>query len=497
MKENIKSFNLFNSKIIIFILVFVFVLIGIIIHNLFKNEEKIPYNFQPYPKFSPKNIPSINLGNDNSCYSILTKCINGNCPNCTDDFECVTVENEGQFIYNNTSIPVGDYCLPKVNKNECNSYTGQWVWVNEPEYCGDKGDQCWKCICKYPDLYDNSNGKTDCTNKKACNSPDIPGSIKVKNNFTINKLVSTQALTDYDKNIPVGTEWNPLIDTDDPKMLEALKINPYNKSEDGKPFFQCDCSKEDSVNHYPYVFLPNDPYVCNVNICDSINPISKAKATYDPVNNTINCDCSNAGLDVIGVDDNLYKNKCISPGAICKEINDTSVADFQNGTNIITGCNCSNSFSQKCISIYANIHKSRCNDAWSTDRDQNITGLPQCDAANDNLPPCANIENKIGVECRSACELNVNKLQCVNGGHLTQSTTDNGRTCVANCNCPDGFTGPTCTETCLKSGSDITAYGVPDRDGYRPSILGDYKKCCSTYYVQGNCGPLGCTYSCK
>lgn len=481
MKENIKSFNLFNSKIIIFILVFVFVLIGIIIHNLFKNEEKIPYNFQPYPKFSPKNIPSINLGNDNTCYSILTKCINGNCPNCTDDFECVNVENEGQFIINNTSVPVGEYCLPKVNKNDCNQYTGSWVWVNEPEYCGDKGDQCWKCVCKYPDLYDNYGNITDCSDQKACNTPIIPTSINANsaNNEklnTNNRLVSTKALNDSDKNIPIGTQWNPLISTSDPNIIEALKINPYGKSEDGKPYFQCDCSKDDipQLKQYPYVSLPNDPYVCNTNICDPISKVSQAKAEYDVVSGTIKCNCASAGLDIIGGDDNLYANTCINGNTVCNEFLNCS-ADTQSmpdGNNVITGCNCSkaDAFSQQCISMNVNIHKKQCNDDWSDDRLQSIPELPNCNPAlTGSLPPCANPQNMIGFECRSACSLSKNNKTCLNGGKRTFKTTDSGKTCNSSCNCPDGFRGDVCGDTCIKLGVEsqycyviISPGGIPE-----------------------------------
>ena len=461
MKENIKSFNLFNSKIIIFILVFVFVLIGIIIHNLFKNEEKIPYNFQPYPKFSPKNIPSINLGNDNTCYSILTKCINGNCPNCTDDFECVNVENEGQFIINNTSVPVGEYCLPKVNKNDCNQYTGSWVWVNEPEYCGDKGDQCWKCVCKYPDLYDNYGNITDCSFQKACNTPIIPTSINANSGnteklSTNNRLVSTQALNDYDKNIPIGTQWNPLISTSDPNIIEALKINPYGKSEDGKPYFQCDCSKDDipESKYYPYVSLPNDPYVCNTNICDPISQVSQAKAVYDDVSGTIKCNCASAGLDIIGGDDNLYTNTCVDGNTVCNEFPKCN-ADTQSmpdGNNIIKGCLCSqaDAFSQQCISMNANIHAKQCNDDWSDDRNQTIPGLPNCNSTPGSLPPCANPQNIIGFECRSACSLSKNNNSCKNGGTFKGSTSDSGRTCNVKCTCPDGTRGTYCEDTSCK-----------------------------------------------
>lgn len=493
MNENIKSFNLFNSKIIIFILVFVFVLIGIIIHNLFKNEEKIPYNFQPYPKFSPKSIPSINLGNDNSCYSILTKCINGNCPNCTDDFECVNVENEGQFIINNTSVPIGEYCLPKVNKNDCNQYTGSWVWVNEPEYCGDKGEQCWKCICKYPDLYDNYGGVTDCSYQKACNPPIIPTSINANtatntNLITNNRLVSTKALNDYDKNIPIGTQWNPLILTDDPNIIEALKINPYGKSDEGKPYFQCDCTKDDipESKHYPYISLPNDPYVCNTNICDPISQVSQAKAVYDDVSGSIKCNCASSGLDTVGGDDNLYANTCVNGNSVCNEFTNctTDIQPMPDGNNIIKGCNCSkaDAFSQKCISMVANIHAQQCNDDWSDDRGQSIPSLPNCNSApSGSLPPCAIPQNIIGFECRSACSLSKNNFSCQNGGKFKTMTSDSGKTCKPSCECPDGTSGIRCEITgCKKIGEESQSCYI-DTSGLVPEqiCLALNNGCCS------------------
>ena len=428
----VKSINIFSAEVIIFIFVFIFGTMLLILYNIFKPEPEIGYNFEPYPEFSPKNIPDIGEG---SCYTKLTKCTSdGQCPSCPDDYECQYSETDGQFVINNQSTEAGQYyCLPKKDKTtDCNKYSGQWTWVNDPDFCGDKGDQCWRCMCKYPNLYASNGSVQNCSVKVGCGVPNSAES-------SLNKLVSTKALEiDSNGKIPAGTEWNPLVNAPD-----VLKYNPYDKNINGEPYFKCDCSSYGNK----LVNLPGDPYKCHKNKCDVYNLVP---ATIDDYGN-INCDCIGRQMQKIGPNSTL-KGTCVGT-EICKELTPQYFSykgPIVDGNNVVLDCDCSyakSSFSQKCISNYANTDKTACWDDFSPAQEK--IGKPQCDVNNSGmLPKCKNVFNRIGIECRD----NEALVNC-NANNTSYKDCSSG-TCK--CVCKDGSNGKECDGSCLKSGTLVS-----------------------------------------
>jgi len=391
----VKTINLFNTDFFVFILVVIIFIAFFIAYNLIKPEQTIPYNFQPYPNFSPKDIPDINVGSD-SCFNKLTKCdVNGDCSSCGDSFDCVDSSTDGQYFMNGISVPQGKYCLPKNNnQNACNIHTGRWTWSDDPEYCNivAGSNQCWKCLCLYPGIYSEEKG--GCNTLIAC-----------KNTNTVldqssSKLVSTpEAVTDL--GIPLNTPWDPL--SKDDNVLKALQYSPYSSNAQGKPYFKCSCGL---LANYP-----NDPYKCHLDGCNSANDYG----TNDKIgvlvkvndNGTMTCDCVDSGLELVKNENSPFFNTCASPQNPCGS-----------GINQV-----------ECGSDYAN--------------------------PLDNKKPtqCFNPKNPFGLECEDKCpgcnkqNTNIPDNPCVQ----VYPGNDN----IRKCDCKDGWRGATCNEKCATTNTVI------------------------------------------
>lgn len=485
-----KSINFFNSKIFIFVLIFVIALVSFTLYKLFANEENIGFNFQPYPEFSPKDIPDINIGSD-SCYKVLKKCdeVGKNCSQCSSDYICTEVEREGQYIIDNKSVPIGKYCLPKLGNDEkCNKYTGTWVWVNDPEYCAQKGDQCWRCICKYPDLF----GGDDCSTQTACTPPSqnsltfetLPNGVLV----TTDELQKDTAdsTTGYE-GIKSGTIYDPNKEAGTPDEIRMLEQNLYGKNSDNKPYFKCNCTVDPNTKK-KLINLPNDPYMCHLSLCDPKSEIEAKFVKDDKGNDVLKCDCSNGGLYIIDPAINkVYGNTC-DDGLVCKIDPKIGTPEIDKDSNIITGCDCggnTNYYSRKCKSFTTYPDKGFCFDKYNP----NIPGVTKHCSPDDNttLPMCRDpVNNKIGYECVDAC-YNVCGDDVKHGSCQVEQQGDIK---IGKCLCDEGYKGGDCNEPCLKDGEDCTTGG---KDAGTDS---NCKTCCSGKRVLEYVPFLGNTYNC-
>jgi hypothetical protein len=469
-----KSINFFNSKIFIFILIFVIALVSFTLYKLFANEENIGFNFQPYPEFSPKDIPDINIGSD-SCYKVLKKCdeVGKNCSQCSSDYICTKVEREGQYIIDNKSVPIGKYCLPKLGNDEkCNKYTGAWVWVNDPEYCAQKGDQCWRCICKYPDLF----GGDDCSTQTACTPPSqsslifetLPNGVLV----TTDELQKDTAdsTTDYE-GIKSNTIYDPNKEAGTPDEIRMLEQNLYGKNSDNKPYFKCNCTVDPNTKK-KLINLPNDPYTCHLSLCDPKSEIEAKFFKDDKGNDVLKCDCSNGGLYIIDPAINkVYGNTCDDGKQACNYEGaiGTIGPEFDQDSRIITGCNCgsgdSKYYSRKCKSSTTYPDKDFCYEGG--------VKIPQCNPEDTKtLPLCRDPNNKIGYECVDACY----NVKCSENGTLVVKQQGDIKICT--CQCKAGYKGTDCSESC-DANSDCTATQSQGPPLPPIHVQGDCSKCCA------------------
>lgn len=221
--------------------------------------------------------PGVGNTGERNCSNTLYSCNNDlscdtQCGN--SDYTCTNVSQGEEVMYNGMKVGKGNWCLPK-NKKGCGKYTGMSVWSDS------EGGE-WKCICKYPQLFDGEY----CLNNKACKD----FSEKAKNiNQLENKLVDAQ-----------GNVWDPTL----PNFIPPNGLSPLAKDKDGKPIFKCRCGGgyniTDPKNIYQFANLPNDPYYCHLDPC---TPNSGSR-TWDEENMTCNC-----GLDMEKDTDGL----CITP----------------------------------------------------------------------------------------------------------------------------------------------------------------------------------------
>jgi hypothetical protein len=397
-----KTINIFNIEIVIFIIVVIISILFISFYNIIKPEDTLGYNFTPYAQFSPKDLPDNNLNaEEKSCWTTLTACDEYNqCPSCNSDFTCTQVDVDGQYIFQNQSVPEGQWCLPENNSRLCNTYTGSWVWVDEPGYCsnldllienpgllkGGRSNQCWKCMAKYPNLYVG---------------PDAGQKIQAHA-----KIVATEtAAKDTGGLIRTGQVWDPNPDSEDIDSeylgsdnpdLDILRYSPY-KSVNGQPYFKYECD-------YGYSNLPGDPFRCHPDLCYKKNPDSENEygpipLKKDPQGNYF-CDCNQLS-GFAEIPDGDLKGKCFNPA---KE----GCASWNPITKDCGECNvdCGGQFCKqvKCKSDYIN---------------------------KDLTNNCKDNQNPIGYECQNICP----NIRCQNG--VTQLKIDGNDNCSCNCSTID------------------------------------------------------------
>ena len=225
------------NAVYIFILVYILSTIACVAYDAVKPDyTKQVYNFSPFPKIRPADVPSADVQATSLCGSVPQKCDPKlDCAMCGEDFVCEQVGEAETVLLHGNKVPVGEWCLPK-GKRElgCGAVTGRAVWSTDPY----TGDQQWHCSCLYPDLY---NGP-ECRNKLACTDP------------------SRQE--DQSKNVLMaadGETWDPL------SPLFQATDSPFAVLPDGTPKYTCRCNLNEGG--LKLVRMPGDPYRCHADPC--------------------------------------------------------------------------------------------------------------------------------------------------------------------------------------------------------------------------------------
>lgn len=263
----------------------------------------------------------------------------------SDGFVCEEVKSDSVVLKNGTAIPPGGkYCVPTTkltdNVGDINQFTTRVIWTETG--CPD-GRGCWRKECKFPQLYDNVDKR--CSTRRACDS--VRGGSDPRNRLRQNKCLGAQLVqaadngncfiatsskplkSDCGKYFAhnkskgaaefchlnndvcqlsgtaadcVGAEWNPLgFD------VETLQSNPMDVDQRTLvPTFHCDCDGNLPVGGHndpaalPFVRLKSDPYHCHIDPCFAANATPDIKGQQTVLDlNTMQCDCSAEGLDVI------------------------------------------------------------------------------------------------------------------------------------------------------------------------------------------------------
>ena len=456
------KFNLFGKGIVIFIITLCLGILFLCFYYIIKPEKDIDgYNFSPYPNFSPKDIPdnNINSSSDSTCFTTLTACDSNNqCSSCGSEYTCTNSTKDGQYTFNNMSVPAGAWCLPQnLSKQLCNDVTGSWIWVNDPSYCQilnrDIGNtsntgQCWACICKYPNLYTSSSPKFDCT-------------VPVQNGVL---TATIDAQNDTNGAIKVGEIWDPTSNLN----TKILQYNPYQRAANGNPYFKMGCNSSTG-----YSSLSHDPYTCHRNVCSVPGSMDNTNSAFNETTQT--CTCEN-GLYEIPIGD--LQGKCFNPSNVCVNGNWTpgSYNAGSCGSCGATSATGNTMYSSFCNSNYVN-HGS---------------GFANCSSSTMNNP--------VGVECIDLCPASLTTSCVANGGTLETSTTNGVTTCKCNCStCPTKspqtdsqckpqtwvHSGTSCGTNCLESGSIIkvecNGVGCPCSSNQCVDSCGGYSSsnCCS------------------
>lgn len=354
------------------------------------------------------------------CTQTLTPCVNGECINCPDTFECVTVTDSENtnLIFNGGKVPIGQFCLPRKKGNkDCNRYTGRWVWTAD-------GEQTWKCECLYPRLFGNDSTITNCTLKKACINPNHPDMDDPADPNIGNKLVGTK----YAPTILQGETWDPIYH----EKTEVLMVNPYTTDKDGNPYFSCQCNS--NTADVKMSALPDSPYMCHVDRCWLNNNIKGIAAQPD---GTVKCDCSEGGGQT--VPEGTLAGTCFNVPLACGD------GGTWDATKKMCICNETAGCSVKCGS-----------------RQYGLTG--DKDVNGDEIM-CET--NQVGRMCYNMCS---EKEPCQNGGTCNPICNEKAGGMVPDfsCKCIEDpktkrkFSGKTCTDVCYTTGfvcSDKTCAG--------------------------------------
>lgn len=472
----------------------IFLVIVVIVVSSFvdivRPEPIVAYNYNAFPNVHPSNLPDGSSASSNDCRQTLTPCDEeGKCSHCGEaDFKCTAVEDDGYYQFNNTSVPPGTWCLPKLNREQtCNKNTGTWVWTTDPS-CSS-GKQCWQCECQYPTLFTES--EEGCAFQKACA-------------VTLNG--KTEMGTLKDKN---GTVWDPGAEHDLPN---PLSFDPHT----GAPLYTCDCPKGSLV-------LPNDPYTCHRDKCwDLLGPdVGVVKGVATCKGETCSCNCETGGGVTLPNPSEkagscqLKKNLCLNghytgAGTMNKKTKDqfaqyeklikmfeksapAMAAYYKNLLKTLEDaatahCDCNNYIHKFCYSDYvkkSSKHNEPCADMSNYIGEEcvnpcndNPCGEGQCNIESNKSEfpkgyscDCSKIKNKRRCDCyhdEDECK-DSDKKQLVFGGDTCKGTT--------NTQCSDCNKGPFWPD-----GSAIKEYYV---DGISPTprtdcqVAHDYKSCLS------------------
>jgi hypothetical protein len=454
------AISLFSKNVFVFIAVVIISAVVVSIYMSIKPEKTTPFNFAPFPKIAPTALPDPDRLTDN-CFTKLTPCDeNGECSACSlDNYECKTVTKEQAkaklYHINGMNVPEGKWCLPKDhNPRPCNSFTGRYLWVDDPAYCNSVTpgrSQCWKCECLYPSLFGDPT--TGCTTKLACQNDSVfSNSVEQPENG----LVGTNCAGAIARN----KTWDP---TKEQKEAGPLyQYTPYDQDKGGKPWFACKCNQQ--VNGQFFAQLPGDPYNCHLEPCyKSLGYKASGLQNCDGTRlcqKRDSCSCSCDSPNVAVSPSGKFANTCVLISQSCSSYG---------YDKMIKKCVCPSP-------------------TWErTCRNPN-TGV---NMDNEELPICKQPENALGSECVDPCE----GATCQHGAFCISCGTDsweatpfcampvceekNGKIecstepeklarvhpvcdCTTTTNKPDppfsGYNGNDCSILCLPGGTKISAH---------------------------------------
>lgn len=429
-----KTFNLLNGHSFVFIVVVVVSLIVISLYMIIAPEPNVPYNFDPFPKTAPVDLPDPAHHTD-TCWNKLTPCDDeGMCSACSrSEYKCLSVSKKDgekkRYHFNGINVPEGKWCVPKDdNPNPvCNEHTGRWTWVFDQEYCAEINNgksQCWKCECLYPSMY--SDPSTGCITKQVCQNRSIR---TVDKNQPHNLLQGTE----YGEAKYKGKTWDPISGTDS----GILSISPYAKDEAGNALFACQCDS-DAGDQF-FTKLPNDPYTCHLAPCFGYFGNQETGLNSDGV-----CECgTNTALSPGG----QWKNTCVGISGSCGKFG------YNHDAKI---CTCGGS-----------------GPWWPTECKSKYTGVKM---DRDDLKECSEPQNALGSECRNPCEEKENK--CFHGAPCdSEGPWKSFCDCSATTEAPPApfqWAGVQCDQECVKNGTRIA-----QRSGFEKTWCYKDGCCCS------------------
>ncbi len=434
------SISLINNHVFVFVAIVIIGIVLISVYMMIKPEKSTPFYFSPFPTESPSSLPDPSRPTD-TCWNKLTPCDSeGQCSACSlDEYHCVTVtqeqEDQKYYHFNGINVPKGKWCLPKDgNPNPvCNTFTGKWLWVYDPEYCAIVSpghSQCWKCECKYPNLFSGS--ETGCNTKLACQND----SIKTKSDTQPkNQLVGSEC----SKSNLHGEVWDPTSNNSD---TDIYNYTPYDKDKDGNPWFVCDCN--DNSDGQFFSRLPHDPHTCHLEPCYSyLNSNLKGLECDKDGCQESNCECLCSG-PFAKSPSGKFKNSCVLITNACGQFgynNKEQTCECGDGPN------------------------------WPRKCKNSVTGVNMDD---ESLPDCKEPANALGSECINPCEESkcAHKSLCVSCGSYSYKSDP-----ICNnpqygdpekahyvCDCSSattppkpfsGYNGQNCQYMCLADGTTI------------------------------------------
>lgn len=376
MTRTINTVNIF-----VFTFVLILVITCLIIYRILNPEyDSIKYNYTSFPKISPVDV-KYNNTTANLCKDVIQKCNpsdKNSCDMCNSgEYECTSVDANESSVINGVKLTEGNWCLPKGKKElGCGTYTGRAVWSDVD------GEKKWTCVCLYPDLFAGN----DCNTQLACRDYSTNAS---NIDQTGNVLISDD-----------GEIWNPL----DPNFIPK-ESSPYVKDKDNNPIYKCLCTGNSDITPYKFVRLPEDPYRCHLDPCDTRYHLGGLDLQKGE------CICTN-------ISPNLYSHSNVN--GLCY-----LQTEFCNWDDDKQTCKCSeNSSVQLCNSNFMNR--------------ENVTSI-----CNDNPG---------GSYCSNPCSSCVKE----NSGNPVKIVNNNGTIC--NCNCKSGYNGINCESTCFTKGKRVDGH---------------------------------------
>lgn len=401
------------------------------------------------------------------------------CDKCLNNpaFSCIQVSDKHPYSWNqgNSKVKIPNspdgygWCLPDiVNRNiVCNPYTSEYVLTEV-----GNGEYEWGCWCKYPNLFDHSEGPgtlTNCTLPRVCGETSddtrpfgklyVPAKDNTKCHAT-SDCGDGQVCLDVLKPAPCGYDGNSKhIENNDCKdshtcVCHTEWAGEYTENTDPLTG-QCVC--EPGLD-YQCVVRSTDYFEMNC-VKDHCSPWGRApegkcnpSQCYSP--DKTDCECCNCPSGMIMCPDDVNPNN-LSLLEYCKKSGPTCIVDPCSTQEVPGG--------------YWNGTECVCN----------------ADGKNPSFVPIADENSAVGWVCKDACEGNG---PCGNRG--TCYFPEDGKTVAdalcCDCHCPftnDGDNSCTCSATIQnKSGS------VAGGDGASCCFDDD---CCS-----GNCEDPDCDPQC-